>query len=85
MAAAQELSLEVGEYALSQAPEGQLDRYRITLPLKGGYRPLRQFVAQALAAIPALSLESLSLRREQVADAAAEARVVFVLFLERGA
>lgn len=82
LAAAEELALEVGEYALAPAPEGQLDRYRITLPVKGGYRQVRQFVAQALAAVPALSLESLSLRREQVAEAAAEARIVFVLFLE---
>jgi Tfp pilus assembly protein PilO len=85
LAAAEELALEVGEYALAPAPEGQLDRYRITLPVKGGYRQVRQFVAQALAAVPALSLESLSLRREQVAEAAAEARIVFVLFLEHGA
>jgi hypothetical protein len=78
----QKLALELGEYALSKAQGGRLDQFRITLPVKGPYPQVRKFAAEALAELPALSLESLSLRREKVAEGAVEGRIVFLLFVE---
>ena len=81
----QKLALELGEYALTKAQGGRLDQFRITLPVKGAYPQVRKFAAEALVALPSLSLESLSLRREKVAEGTVEGRIVFLLFLEHGA
>lgn len=83
-ATAQHLALELGEYALTKAPGGRLDQFRITLPVKGPYPQVRKFAAEVLVAHPSLSLESMSLRREKVADGSVDGRIVFLLFLEHG-
>ena len=80
----QKLALELGEYALTKTPGSRLDQFRITLPVKGTYPQVRKFAADTLTAIPALSLESLSLRREKVTEGNVEGRIVFLLFLEHG-
>lgn len=81
-AEAHKLELDVGEYSFVRAQGGRLDQFRITLPLKGSYPDMRAFAAEVLAAVPALSLESVALRREKVADPAVEGRIVFLLFVE---
>ena len=55
-AAAQKLVLEQGEYHVSRIKSGRLTRYQITLPVKGSYLQIRQFVAQALADVPVAAL-----------------------------
>jgi Tfp pilus assembly protein PilO len=77
------LSLDVGNYALLRNHSARLDRFRITLPIKGSYTQVRKFIAAALASAPALSLESVSFKREKVGDGQVEARVDFLLFLEK--
>lgn len=84
-AEAHNLTLDVGEYALVRSQGGRLDQFRITLPIKGQYPDIRAFASEALAAVPALSLESVALRREKVADNTVDGRVVFLLFVEHGA
>jgi hypothetical protein len=79
------LALDIGEYGLVRAQGGRLDQFRITLPVKGSYPDIRAFAAEALEAVPALSLESVALRREKVADNTVEGRVVFLLFVEHEA
>jgi hypothetical protein len=83
-AEARKIELDVGEYSFVRAQGGRLDQFRITLPIKGSYPDIRAFAAEALEAVPALSLESLALRREKVADAAVDGRVVFLMFVEHG-
>jgi hypothetical protein len=83
-AEARKIELDVGEYSFVRAQGGRLDQFRITLPIKGAYPDIRAFAADALEAVPALSLESLALRREKVADAAVDGRVVFLMFVEHG-
>jgi hypothetical protein len=85
IAQAQQLSLDLGEYAVVKTPGARLDRVRITLPLKGGYPQLRQLVFEALRQYPALALESLSLRRDKVSDEVLDGRLVFMLYVEHGA
>ncbi len=85
IAQAQQLSLDLGEYAVEKTPGARLDRVRITLPVKGGYPQLRQLVFEALRLHPSLALESLSLRRDKVSDEVLDGRIVFRLYVEHGA
>jgi Tfp pilus assembly protein PilO len=78
----QQLALEFGEYAMAREQGGRLDQFRITLPIKGRYVQIRKFIAEVMLAHPSLSLESLSVRREKVAQEMIEGRIVFLLFLE---
>lgn len=82
IATEQQLALEIGEYSMTREQGAGLDQFRITLPVKGSYLQVRKFIAEALVAQPALSLESLSVRREKVAQDAIDGRIVFLLFLE---
>lgn len=77
------LELDVGEYTLTPATAGRLDQFRIVFPVRGGYPQIRKFCAAALASVPALALDSLTLKREKVADGSVDARIVFRLYLEK--
>ena len=79
----QKLDLEVGEYSLTQAKSGRLDQFRIVFPVKGSYPQIRKFIGAALATAPALALDSLSLKRDKVGDGSVDARIVFLLYLEK--
>lgn len=81
LAGAAGLSLETGEYALVRAKTGQLNLYRITFPVKGAYPGLRRFIAEVLASAPAIALENVSLKRENVGQGTVESRVVFLLYV----
>ena len=85
IAVKQGLSLDVGNYSLVRNQSSRLDRFRITLPIKGTYPQVRKFIATALATAPALALESVSFKRDKVGDDRVEASVDFLLFLEKGA
>ena len=80
-AAAQELVLEQGEYRITPDKSGKLARYQITLPVKGTYVQIRQFVAQALADVPVAALEDINFKRETIGATQLEARIKFTLFL----
>lgn len=77
--------LEQGEYILLSNPNAKIEQYRIIFPLKGTYPQLRKFTAGALEAVPALALESLLFKREKIADGSVEAKITFLLYLERAA
>ncbi|MFZ2268600.1 MAG: hypothetical protein WAV95_13580 [Azonexus sp.] len=85
IAGQQQLTLEAGEYALTQSPAGRLDRFRIALPVKATYPQIRRFIATALATAPALALDGIYLKRDKVGDGVVDARIVFLLYLEKGA
>jgi Tfp pilus assembly protein PilO len=85
LAVKQGLSLDVGNYSLVRNQSARLDQFRITLPIKGTYPQVRKFIAAALASAPALSLESVTFKRDKVSDDRIDARVDFLLFLEKGA
>ena len=80
-AAAQKLVLEQGEYRITPDKSGKLARYQITLPVKGSYLQIRQFVAQALADVPVAALEDINFKRETIGTTQLEARIKFTLFL----
>ena len=58
------VSLQSGSYQ-SQKTAGRLERYELALPVSGSYAQIRDFLNRALAEIPALSLDQMTLRRNQ--------------------
>ena len=83
-AAAEENKLQLlrGEYALSTDRQTGLLLYRITLPVRGGYTQIREFVAAARKAIPTLGLDELSFERPNISDNQVQARIRLTLYLK---
>ncbi len=75
------LSLDEGRYAETGKP-GESRFLRIDLPVIASYPTLRAFLAEVLDDNPALLLESLELRRDDIAATELDARLRFVLNLE---
>ena len=64
---------------------GRIERYEILLPLSGSYAQMRAFVDRALADIPVLSLDQMTLKRESRGDGAVQAELHLTLHLVRPA
>jgi hypothetical protein len=60
---------------------GRIERYEIVLPVTGTYPQLRDFLKRALAEIPVLSLDQLTLKRESRDDGAVRAELKMTLYL----
>jgi hypothetical protein len=58
------VELQSANYKTQSAPAGRLERYEITIPLTGSYTQMREFLKRALAEIPVLSLDQVTLKRE---------------------
>jgi hypothetical protein len=84
IAAHNDLALDSGEYRLTNARDGGLAHYQITLPLRGGYAQVRSFLDQVLTQIPAAALEEVTIRRDSVGARATETRVRLTLYLAGG-
>lgn len=82
-AAATRLSLARGEYALAPVADTRLSRYQITLPVQGDYARIRRFVAATQAAVPNLSLDELTLERQDIGDSQVVGHLRFSLYLAR--
>lgn len=74
------LELRSAEYRLADSA-GRIERYEITLPVAGTYAQIWTFLESALAEIPMLSLDRVSLRRKSVGEPRAEAEVSLTLHL----
>jgi hypothetical protein len=72
-----ELNAARTEHRLSTA-EG-LERLRVTMPVTGSYAQVRRFISAALAHDPALSLDSLKLRRASPMAAEVDAELQWSL------
>jgi hypothetical protein len=72
------VGLQAGTYRTQQAA-GRLERYELALPVSGSYAQIRDFLNRALAEIPALSLDQMTLRREGRNDAAVHAELRLTL------
>ncbi len=72
------VELQSGAYRSQQAA-GRLERYELALPVSGSYAQIRDFLNRALAEIPALSLDQMTLRRDGRNDAAVHAELRLTL------
>lgn len=79
----QALRLEQGDYRAVRDGVGRLVRYQITLPVKGTYPQIRQFVGGVLTEIPTIALENIQFERQKIGDVAVEAKIKLTMYLER--
>jgi hypothetical protein len=82
-ARASKVQLLQGEYRL-ESKAGTLTAYQVTLPVRGSYPQLRQFVGSILKNMPTASLDALRFERKKAADAQLEAQVRLTIYLRKG-
>ena len=85
LAAKAGLSLNQGEYKFGYDKASRVTTYQITLPVKGSYQAIWQFVLGALRELPFAALDDIGFRRENIGDTQVEARMRFTLYLKDGA
>jgi hypothetical protein len=68
------LELAQGEYRLERRPAG-LWSYRVTLPVRGSYPQVREFLSAVLKHMPNASIEALRFERKKAAETQLEAQV----------
>lgn len=78
-ARASRLQLAQGEYRLEKGPG--LAAYRVTLPVRGSYAQVRQFVGHVLKDMPTASLDAVRFDRRKAGDAQLEAQVRLTIYL----
>ena len=78
-----QVQLLQGEYRMAPAG-GPLAAYHVTLPVRGNYPQLRQFVGRVLQDMPTTSLDALRFERKKAADAQLEAQVRLTIYLRKG-
>lgn len=74
------IALEQGDYRLASGKGDKLERYQITLPVRGSYTQIRKFIGRLLADLPAVSLDGVSFKREKIGDAQVESQIKFTLY-----
>jgi hypothetical protein len=82
-ARASRVQLLQGEYRLEPG-SGALNAYHVTLPVRGSYQQLRQFVDRVLKDMPTTSVDALRFERKKAADAQLEAQVRLTIYLRKG-
>jgi hypothetical protein len=83
-ARASKLQLMQGEYRLESQSAGSLAAYRVTLPVRGNYAQLRQFVGRVLTHMPAASLDAVRFERKKAPDPQIEAQLRLTIYLRKG-
>jgi hypothetical protein len=78
LARAADLDLAQGEYRLERGAAG-LASYRVTLPVRGSYPQIRDFLASVLRKIPTASVDTLRFERKKANDARLEAQIRLTL------
>jgi hypothetical protein len=74
------LELQQGEYRLEARGPG-LAAYRVTLPIRGGYAQIREFVGAVLKDMPIASLDALRFERKKVGETQLDAQVRLTIHL----
>ena len=78
--AARATGIELGSASYrSHSPGGRLERYEIVLPVSASYAQIRAFLSRALAEIPVLSIDQVSLKRESRNQGAVQAELRLTL------
>ena len=72
------VDLQSGTYKTQQVG-ARLERYELALPVTGSYAQIRDFLNRALAEIPALSLDQMTLRRDGRNQGAVQAELRLTL------
>lgn len=75
------LVLQQAEYRAERDRMGKLTRLRMSLPLKGPYPTIRQFLAGLRLELPGVALEEVHFERQKVGDPLIDAKVGLIIFL----
>lgn len=84
LARTHKLELLTGEYRLETNTPG-LARYRITLPVRGSYAQLRQFVDTLLKTVPTLAIDGLRFERKKVTETQLDAQLRLTMYFRPAA
>jgi hypothetical protein len=79
IASATGVNLSSATYRTQSAAAGPLERTEIVLPLTGSYGQMRDFLKRSLAEIPVMSLDQVSLKRDNRRDGTLQAEVRLTL------
>ncbi|GAO36451.1 membrane protein [Sulfuricella sp. T08] len=77
----QHIVLETGAYRLAGAETGNIQRFQITLPIKGSHVQIRHFLSEILTEVPALSLDDVNFKRETIDLTLVNAVIKMTLYL----
>ena len=77
----QHIVLETGAYRLAGAEAGNIQRFQITLPIKGSHVQIRHFLSEILTEVPALSLDDVNFKRETIDLTLVNAVIKMTLYL----
>ncbi|MBI2319912.1 MAG: type 4a pilus biogenesis protein PilO [Betaproteobacteria bacterium] len=80
LAARHRLTLKNGDYRTVIAKGKRIHRLQISVKTEASYADLRRFLREVPAALPALSINRLSMTRQRLSDTRLETAVEFVLF-----
>jgi DNA-binding phage protein len=73
--------LELKSAAYKQQADGRIVHYEVVLPISGSYAQIRDFLARALAEVPAMSVDQLTLKREKRTDTTLRAELRLTLHM----
>ena len=79
----QGVELSSSEYRLINEADARLARYEMILPVKGNYRQIRAFIAEALEVVPAMAISAIAMKRENITIDMLEARIEISLYLNK--
>jgi Tfp pilus assembly protein PilO len=74
------VQLRSGTYR-TQPAEGRIVRYEIVLPVSGSYSQIRDFLKRAVAEIPVMSIDQVTLKKEEKKGAALQAEMRLTLHM----
>ena len=77
------LTATEAQYKLVTSNPGKLLTYQISLPIKGKYPDVLQFVFSSLNQVHNLSLDNVQMQRQKVGDGVLDATLIFTLYLRR--
>jgi len=77
------LTATEAQYKLGTSNPGKLLTYQISLPIKGKYPEVLQFIFSSLNQVHNLSLDNVQLQRQKVGDGILDATLIFTLYLRR--
>lgn len=77
--AATGVELQSASYKTQTTAGAKLERYEIVVPLTGSYTQMRDFLKRSLAEIPVLSLDQISLKRENRREGTVQAELRLTL------
>lgn len=78
------IDLDEAEYTMTRDRMANLSRYQVTLPVHGRYTDIRFFVIDLLNSMPALAINELTFKREDIHTQEVEARLRLTIYLGRG-